>query len=514
MKLLGVHPSPLMFSKVFLRLEPLGLELVAAAARRSGHSVRLIDLQVESHRAYRRLLQQWRPDVIAFSGNYLANIPEIIDLAKATRRLLPQSYIVVGGHSVSFTAAAILEHGAGAIDCVLKGEGEAGMPALLDAVARDRAAVSQVPGAVTRDGEGPPPGFVANLDDLQPARDLLRYRRKYFLGTLDPCASIEFSRGCPWDCSFCSAWTFYGRSYRVRSPERIVEDLARMREAGVFIVDDVAFIQERHGFAIGEAIERAGIRKQYYLETRGDVLLRNKAVFEYWTKLGLKTMFLGLEAIDEEGLKRFRKRVSLGKNFEALEFARSLGVNVAINLIADPDWDRERFAVIRQWALEVPEVVNISVNTPYPGTESWLTEARRLESRDYRLFDIQHAVLPTRLPLAEFYRELVATQRVLNTKHLGWHALRQVAGIVARLLLKGQTNFATSMWKFNSVFDPAVLLADHQKPVHYEMQPPPPADQRAKGQSLYILKPRGRAARATDAATEQFVDETRMGAAP
>ena len=87
-------------------------------------------------------------------------------------------------------------------------------------------------------------------------------------------ASIEFSRGCPWDCSFCSAWTFYGRSYRIKPAEAAVDELASIREPGVFIVDDVAFIQAEHGMAIGQAIARRGIKKQYYLETRGDVLLR------------------------------------------------------------------------------------------------------------------------------------------------------------------------------------------------------------------------------------------------
>src|SRR5262249_27824740 len=154
----------------------------------------------------------------------------------------------------SFTATAILEHGEGAIDCVLKGEGEAGIVKLLDAVANDHAAVAKVPGAVTAGGEGPAPGFVANLHDYRPARDLTRHRRKYFMGHLDPCASIEFSRGCPWDCSFCSAWTFYGRSYRTRSPEAVVEDLASIPEPGVFILDDVAFLHEKHAFAIGEAV--------------------------------------------------------------------------------------------------------------------------------------------------------------------------------------------------------------------------------------------------------------------
>src|SRR6202167_2727376 len=198
MRLLFVHPGPLLFTNVFLRLEPLGLELVAKAARGAGHAVRIIDLQAESHADYHRLVGEWQPDFIAFSCNYLANVPEIVDLAKATKLTLPRVFICVGGHSASFTASAIVEHGAGAIDCVLKGEGEPNIVKLLEA------------GAVTATGEGPRPGFVDHLEDIRPARDLVRHRRKYFIGVLDPCASIEFSRGCPWDCSFCSAWTFYG----------------------------------------------------------------------------------------------------------------------------------------------------------------------------------------------------------------------------------------------------------------------------------------------------------------
>ena len=84
-----------------------------------------------------------------------------------------------------------------------------------------------------------------------------------------------------------------------------VDELASIREPGIFIVDDVAFIQPEHGMAIGEGIARRGIRKHYYLETRGDVLLRNKDVFRFWKTLGLQYMFLGVEAIDEEGLKRY-----------------------------------------------------------------------------------------------------------------------------------------------------------------------------------------------------------------
>jgi hopanoid C-3 methylase len=146
MRLLAVHPGPLLYTKVFLRLEPLGLELVAAAARHAGHDVRLLDLQVETHSDYWRMVGEWRPDVVAFSCNYLANIPEIVDLAKATKKKLAGCFVAVGGHSASFTAQAVLDHGAGAIDCVLKGEGEAAFPLLLEALA-DGAALTTIPSA-------------------------------------------------------------------------------------------------------------------------------------------------------------------------------------------------------------------------------------------------------------------------------------------------------------------------------------------------------------------------------
>ena len=333
-----------MYTKIFLRLEPLGLELVAAAARRAGHEVRLIDLQVEDPPRYFRLLDSWRPDVVAFSCNYLANVPEIVDLAKAAKARLPRPSSASAGTA---PRSPRRDHRARRRRDRLRpasGEGEAGLPLLLAAIEAGDGLADRCRARSPQRAKGRRPALSIRSTTLLPARDLLRHRRKYFLGMLDPCASIEFSRGCPWDCSFCSAWTFYGRSYRLVSPERVVEDLRSIREPGVFIVDDVAFVHERHGMEIGEAIARAGIRKHYYLETRGDVLLRNKEVFRFWKRLGLDYMFLGLEAIDEEGLQKYRKRVlaRAAISRRSNSPARSASM-LAINLIADPDWDHERF---------------------------------------------------------------------------------------------------------------------------------------------------------------------------
>src|SRR3982074_3821880 len=110
MRVLLVHPSPLMYSEIYLRLEPLGLECVATAIREAGHEVRLLDLQAFTHRDYWSELEAFRPYASGFSVNSLANVPEVIDLAIASRRRRPGCFLFAGGHSLSFIAVEVLEH--------------------------------------------------------------------------------------------------------------------------------------------------------------------------------------------------------------------------------------------------------------------------------------------------------------------------------------------------------------------------------------------------------------------
>jgi magnesium-protoporphyrin IX monomethyl ester (oxidative) cyclase len=151
--------------------------------------------------------------------------------------------------------------------------------------------------------------------------------------------------------------------------------------------------------------------------------------------------------------------------------------------------------MIREWALSVPEIVHLTVTTPYPGTEIWFTDSRRLTSFDYRLFDVQHAVVPTRLPLRKFYEELVSTQAVINRKHLGFAAMRGAARIIVSQLLHGQTNFVKSLWKFSRVYNADRQLGDHARPVTYAMRPPTLLGGRPRPADLYIHAPSNGAAR-------------------
>src|SRR5204863_571912 len=121
MKVLLVHPSPLMYSEIFLRLEPIGVERVAAAVRAAGHEVRLLDLQIFGHADYYRELADFAPHAVGFSLNYLANVPEVLDLAKETKRRRPGCFVSAGGHSGSSTAAELLEEAAGGLGARARG---------------------------------------------------------------------------------------------------------------------------------------------------------------------------------------------------------------------------------------------------------------------------------------------------------------------------------------------------------------------------------------------------------
>ena len=106
-------------------------------------------------RSYLRSLLDWKPEAVGFSLNYLANVPEVVDLTLETKRRVPGSFVFVGGHTASFISRELLACSEGAIDCVVRGEGESTAPRLLQEVPDGR--LDQVPGTVSARGSGPAP---------------------------------------------------------------------------------------------------------------------------------------------------------------------------------------------------------------------------------------------------------------------------------------------------------------------------------------------------------------------
>lgn len=244
MRILLVSPNT---EWVHMPTLPLGLAMVAAAARRSGHETHLVDLRTASEplSAVRQAIGGFQPEVIALSIRNVDDqsmkdtrfLLEPVRDVVAACRAASQARIVVGGAGYSIFPKAALEYLAA--DYGVCGEGEMVFLALLERIEQGRETAG-LPGVYVRGGQMPTAGaFVDELDLLPlPEADLWASADPRDLKLWVP---VQTRRGCPLACSYCSTPALEGTNVRMRSPSRIVEHVTQIAEAGfrnIYFVDN------------------------------------------------------------------------------------------------------------------------------------------------------------------------------------------------------------------------------------------------------------------------------------
>jgi radical SAM superfamily enzyme YgiQ (UPF0313 family) len=219
-----------------------------------------------------------------------------------------------------------------------------------------------------------------------------------------PMATMETSRGCPFDCNFCSVWVFFNRKARVKSPEKALEEIAGIEEKEIFLTDDIAFINRKEAERLAILLKENKIKKAYTCETRADLIVRNADLIKLWREVGLKNVFVGVEKIDDEGLKSVNKRTKASTNDKALDILKSMGIKPIATFIVDPMFTEEDFDRLKEYVIKNELIAPAyTILTPLPGTEVYEARKNELITTNYLMFDLLHAVLPTRLPLERFY---------------------------------------------------------------------------------------------------------------
>lgn len=402
-------------------VEPLGPIAVAACLERDGHECRVFDLRIDGEEEGLARCRAFAPQVVGLQCNFTTERFRTLRLARRLRRELPDAFLLVGGHDASREPEWFRRP---ELDAVAIGDGEEVMPALVDALDRGRD-LATVPGLqLDRDGavvRTPPPGRRDDLDTLPlPARHLIAdYAPHYYINFRKPLALMETARGCPFKCNFCSVWKFHESTFRVKSPERVVAELRQITAPNVFVTDDIFWMDVRRSEEMARQIKAAGIRKYFTVQTRTDIICKFPHLVEMWKECGSLAIFLGLEAVTDEGLRRVNKGNTEANNDRALAILREMGVGYTPNFIVDPAWDHDDFARLRDW-ISATGAYNsgFSVLTPLPGTDLWSTASREVTTHDWEIYDIVHTVLPTRLPLADFYEEYSALWRhVLDVRY-------------------------------------------------------------------------------------------------
>ena len=248
----------------FFRVEPLGLEYIAAALSARGHETSIADLRFWPGLA--RAIRKARPAVVGISCMHALEYDRVLETAREVRRLLPEAFILVGGHA----AAAFPEPlETDDVDAICVDDGEEIVPAVVDALSRRRPP-AEVPALRLRGKDGwtstLPLSERTALDRVAlPARGLVEsYRSSYHCLLFKPVWLVETARGCPFRCNFCSVWQLYGRSFRERSIGAVVDDLASVGDS-VFIADDLFWNHPARSLDLAQALKARGIRKRWLL---------------------------------------------------------------------------------------------------------------------------------------------------------------------------------------------------------------------------------------------------------
>jgi radical SAM superfamily enzyme YgiQ (UPF0313 family) len=402
-------------------VEPLGLICVAGGLEDAGHECAIYDLRIDGEEEGLEQCRRFAPDVIGLQCNFTTERFRALRLARRVRKLLPEAFILLGGHDASREPEWFADP---VFDAIAVGDGEEIMPPLVDALERG-GDLRSIPGLVLNHGGSQVPTGHAparrELDFLpMPARHLIaRYAPHYYINFRKPLALFETARGCPFKCNFCSVWKFHESTFREKSPARVVEELKAIEAPNVFITDDIFWMNVKRGEEMAQAIKAAGIKKYFTVQTRTDIICKFPHLIEMWKDCGNLAIFLGLESVTDAGLDAVNKKNTAANNERALGILKDLGVGFTPNFIVDPAWDRADFATLRDW-IDRTGAYNsgFSVLTPLPGTDLWATAKDNVTTHNWEMFDIIHAVLPTRLPLEEFYDEYAQLWRhVLEVRY-------------------------------------------------------------------------------------------------
>ena len=389
-------------------VEPLGLLCVAGGLEEAGHECKILDLRIDGMDEGFDQAKRFDPDVVGLQCNFTTERYRTLELARRVRRELPDAFILVGGHDASREPEWFHRP---EVDAVAVGDGEEVMLPLVDALDRGTDPALSPGLRLIRGEEQIATGFAParrDLDELPlPARHLIsHYADQYYINFRKPLALLETARGCPFKCNFCSVWKFHESTFREKSPERVVQELQQIEAPNVFITDDIFWLDRRRGEELARQIQAAGIKKYFTVQTRTDIICKFPHLIEMWKDCGDLAIFLGVEAVTDEGLDRVNKKNTADNNRRALEILKDLGVGFTPNFIVDPAWDREDFARLREWITEAGAYNSgFSVLTPLPGTDLWDEAKHQVTTQDWEMYDIIHAVLPTQLPLEEFYEE-------------------------------------------------------------------------------------------------------------
>lgn len=360
-----------------MQMPPLNELYAATCAREAGADVSFLDAQMEPQRHDRLSAGRFAGVDAVVIMSSTQSFRQDVDYLESVKLLNPRMRTILFGSHPTFMPQHCLREEA--VDFIVLGEPEDSLRCLLRALA-DGNSIDGLAGIGYRNGHGQgrinPFRPLMDVNDLPiPDRTLLsRSKVDYFNPVVKrmPYTTMQTSRGCPGRCIFCTAPAFYGNRYRLRSAEKVLEELREIVGLGyreVFFRDETFTVDRRRLSDICAGMLEEGIDLAWIANGRVDLVDREMMIL--MKRSGCHLLKFGVETGSDQMLKNYKKGVTCGQAEEAFRQAREVGLATHAHIILGGPGETSR--TVEQtidFAKSIrPTTASFGIVTPYPGTE-------------------------------------------------------------------------------------------------------------------------------------------------
>ena len=395
---------------------PYGIIQLAAYLEREVKDVEIQVLDCNAQqidwKGLEKQIQFFNPDIVASSALATCNtylVTRTLEIAKKTN---PKILTVAGGQHFTATAKESLDTYP-EIDVIVRGEGEQTFTELVRN-ANKKSFFPRINGISLRHGNeivhNPPRLLIENLEELPYpgyhfVKDIVhKYHFAAMAGREARYALIEGSRGCTHRCTFCTQWRHWQGIYRVKSPERIADEMEFCyRDYGsrfIWLTDDNFRLGKRASDLADEIIKRQiADDLMWFTQVRCDDIVKNEELLPKMRKAGLRWVLLGVESPKQSTLESFKKGITAEDSKRAVKLLRENDIFAQAMLIIGERKDTAKsIANLREFVNELdPDFAIFAILTPFPGTEIF-AEAKKngwIEDFNWSHYDMVHAIMPT-----------------------------------------------------------------------------------------------------------------------
>lgn len=364
--------------KIGTCLPPLGLLSLGAVLEQRGYEIRVYDSDLRNSNIEQLIeyVKDYDPDFVGIYCN-TSNYHRVVNYASSIKKL--KSYpICLGGPHPVIEPGEILKNKD--VDYVVMGEGELTIIELLDFI-NNKKDLDAVKGIAFKKNGGetiinPRRELIQDLDILpMPARHLVEienYRPSPHHYKHLPMTTMIVSRGCPFSCTYCASRNVWGRSYRSRSVDKVIEEIKFLiRTYGIKNInfwDDLWGMKREWAEEFCRRMIDEKIKISWSCERRVDTV--DLDILKLMKKAGCYSVFYGIESFDQDCLNAVNKGIKVEQAQEVMRLTKKAGIEVRANFILGlPNETPEKVKLMLKKICKInPDYIKFNIMTPYPGT--------------------------------------------------------------------------------------------------------------------------------------------------